>query len=92
MLSAGEDWRSAAACQSVDPELFFPISASGIAKEQVTEAKAICTGCPVRRECLAFALRTQQTHGIWGGTTEEERYPRLRPVRRRLSMEIRRWR
>ena len=62
---------------SADPELFFPISYSGKAPEQVAEAKAICAACPVRRECLAFALRTQQFHGIWGGMTEEERAARL---------------
>jgi WhiB family redox-sensing transcriptional regulator len=75
-LSAKENWRSAAACRSADPDLFFPVSDSGRALEQVTQAKAICAGCSVRRECLAFALRTHQIHGIWGGMTEGERYPR----------------
>jgi len=28
-----------------------------------SEAKAICAGCPARRQCLAFALRTHQVHG-----------------------------
>jgi WhiB family redox-sensing transcriptional regulator len=72
-LAAERDWRSDAACRSADPELFFPISAFGQALEQVAEAKAICARCPVRRQCLAFALRTRQAHGIWGGLTEEER-------------------
>ena len=67
------EWRSAAACRSADPDLFFPISASGPARQQTAEAKAICAICPVRRQCLAFAVRTGQPHGIWGGTTEEER-------------------
>jgi WhiB family redox-sensing transcriptional regulator len=58
---------------SVDPELFFPVSATGKSLEQATEAKRICAGCRVQRECLSFALRTLQAHGIWGGTTEEER-------------------
>ena len=70
---AHAEWRSAAACRSADPELFFPISASGPAREQAAEAKAICAICRVRRECLTFALRTGQLHGIWGGTTEDER-------------------
>lgn len=72
-LAAEPNWWSAAACRSADPELFFPISAFGKALEQVAEAKAICARCPVRRQCLAFALRTRQAHGIWGGMTEEER-------------------
>jgi WhiB family transcriptional regulator, redox-sensing transcriptional regulator len=69
----GEDWRSAAACHDTDPDLFFPLSAAGKSLEQAERAKAICAGCPVRRSCLAFALRTGQVHGIWGGLTEEER-------------------
>jgi WhiB family redox-sensing transcriptional regulator len=53
--------------------LFFPVSATGKSLEQATEAKSICAGCRVQRECLSFALRTLQAYGIWGGTTEEER-------------------
>ncbi len=69
-----ENWRSAAACRFADPDLFFPISSSGKALEQVSEAKAICTRCRVQSECLAFALVTHQRHGVWGGMSEEERY------------------
>ena len=72
-------WRSAAACRSADPELFFPLSESGKSLEQIAEAKAICAGCPVRRQCLAFALRTR-AHGIWGGLTELERHHDRRPT------------
>jgi WhiB family transcriptional regulator, redox-sensing transcriptional regulator len=64
-----------AACQFADPDLFFPISSSGPSLVQVAEAKAICAGCQVRRECLAFAVRTHQAHGVWGGLSEQERYP-----------------
>ena len=76
-------WRSVAACRSADPDLFFPISDSGPAAEQAVAAKVICATCRVRRECLAFALRTGQVHGIWGGTTEDERAA----VRRRAASE-----
>ena len=27
----------------------------------------------MRQECLAFALRVREAHGIWGGLTEVER-------------------
>jgi WhiB family redox-sensing transcriptional regulator len=70
-LAAG-DWRLRATCRFTDPELFFPISNSGKGLEQAAEAKAVCA---VRRECLAFAVRTRERHGIWGGTTEQERHP-----------------
>jgi WhiB family transcriptional regulator, redox-sensing transcriptional regulator len=73
-LAAGENWRAAAACRSADPDLFFPVSDFGKGLDQAAQAKAICAGCRVRRPCLAFALRTRQVHGIWGGLTERERY------------------
>ncbi len=80
-------WRSAAACRSAEPDLFFSISDSGPAREQAATAKAICATCRVRRECLAFALRTGQTYGIWGGTTEHERAAVRRRSGRRLGAE-----
>jgi WhiB family transcriptional regulator, redox-sensing transcriptional regulator len=62
-----------AACQAAEPELFFPVAAAGPAVAQVVAAKTVCRGCPVRAECLSYAMQTGQDHGIWGGTTEEER-------------------
>ncbi len=73
MAEQGQQWRLAAACRSADPDLFFPVSSAGRSLEQVTAAKRICAGCPVQPECLAFALRTHQAHGIWGGLSEQER-------------------
>jgi WhiB family redox-sensing transcriptional regulator len=67
------DWRSVGACLKADPDIFFPISMTGRAVEQITLAKAICGSCPVREECLAFALTNDTGYGIWGGTTPEER-------------------
>jgi WhiB family transcriptional regulator, redox-sensing transcriptional regulator len=66
-------WRAAAACLSADPDLFFPISATGPAEKQIARAKRICAGCAVRRPCLEFALDQGQMYGIWGGTTPEDR-------------------
>jgi WhiB family transcriptional regulator, redox-sensing transcriptional regulator len=74
MVAARRHWRSAAACRVADPDLFFPVSSSGPALEQVAEAKEVCVRCQVRPECLAFALRTRQVHGVWGGMSEQERY------------------
>jgi WhiB family redox-sensing transcriptional regulator len=82
-------WRSAAACRSADPDLFFPISDSGPAREEAAKARAICATCQVRRECLAFALRTEQVHGIWGGTTEHERAAARRTVGEQPEHEVR---
>jgi WhiB family redox-sensing transcriptional regulator len=72
-------WRAHAACRGEDPELFFPADSTGPALAQVAEAKRVCADCPVRQECLRFALSTGQGYGIWGGLTEDER----RKLRRR---------
>ena len=66
-------WMPGGACQGEDPELFFPIAATGPALAQVIAAKAVCFRCAVRAACLAYALATRQA-GIWGGTTQEERH------------------
>lgn len=67
------DWQAAGACQSADPDIFFPLSASGASTPQISEARRICARCTVRRECLDFAMRNGEMHGIWGGTTPEDR-------------------
>ena len=72
-MNEPDDWRSLGACASADPDLFFPVSSSGPGQRQEEEAKAFCGRCQVRRQCLAFALATSPAHGVWGGTTEDER-------------------
>jgi WhiB family redox-sensing transcriptional regulator len=69
-------WMRQAACSGTAKELFFP--ARG---ESATEPKAVCVGCPVRSECLEYALALGEKHGIWGGLSERERR-RLRAQRR----------
>jgi len=71
--AAQREWWQAAACRTADPDIFFPVSAHGPGQEEIAQAKAVCARCPVRRQCLRFALATRQVHGVWGGTTEEER-------------------
>jgi WhiB family redox-sensing transcriptional regulator len=61
-------WRDLAACLdivSADYDPFFADTA-----ELQAEAIAICATCPVRDDCLTFAVRTGQQHGIWGGQPE----------------------
>ena len=74
----GGHWRQLAACRHTDPELFFPVSASGPCLDQVVRAKAVCAGCRVRRQCLVFALGTRQEHGVWAGMSEQELRERAR--------------
>src|SRR6059058_1496309 len=66
------DWGDRALCKSADPEELF---VQGAAQNR---AKAVCTGCPVRTECLADALDNRVEFGVWGGMTERERRALLR--------------
>ncbi|MFF7655841.1 WhiB family transcriptional regulator [Streptomyces sp. NPDC007983] len=80
------DWWQSAACVDEDPELFFPVGAAGpAAQAQQAQAKEVCHRCPVIHQCLAYALDTGVTHGVWGGTDEEER----RVLRRRERRQAR---
>lgn len=76
-----DNWRSSAACRTEDPDLFFPIGTSGPALMQTEQAKAVCRSCPVREQCLQWALETGQSLGVWGGTSETER----RALKRRIA-------
>jgi WhiB family redox-sensing transcriptional regulator len=67
-------WWGRAACQTVNTELFFPVTEAGPGLLQVARAKAVCADCRVRRECLEYALDTHQAHGIWGGLSERDRH------------------
>jgi len=67
------DWRHLAACLDEDPELFFPVGDTGPALLQVAEAKAVCAECPVRAQCVEFALTLGLNEGIFGGLTPDER-------------------
>ena len=74
--SSGEniDWRAKAACLDVDDaELFFPVGSTGPAKRQIERAKAVCSTCDSRVDCLEFAFEHNLDHGVWGGLSENER-------------------
>jgi WhiB family redox-sensing transcriptional regulator len=68
-----DDWATRAACQTADPDVFFPISATAAADPVIRAARAVCARCPVRGACAEFALEHRELQGIWGGTTEDER-------------------
>jgi WhiB family redox-sensing transcriptional regulator len=57
-----------AACREHPDVDFFPGQG-----EDVRPAKAVCYGCLVQSDCLAFAQANFLTSGIWGGTSVKER-------------------
>lgn len=65
---APEDWRDRALCAQIEPAIFFPEKG-----ESVREAKRVCSTCPVRAECLDYALARDERFGIFGGLSANER-------------------
>ena len=68
-------WQSQAACIVANGELFLGPDEERPRDRVRREALAlrVCRGCPVRDACLAHALRVPERHGVWGGTTPEQR-------------------
>jgi WhiB family transcriptional regulator, redox-sensing transcriptional regulator len=71
-MSVDSAWAAQAACRTSDPDTLF---VQGAAQNR---AKAICSGCVVRTDCLADALDNRVEFGVWGGMTERERRALLR--------------
>lgn len=68
-------WAASGACRGIaDPEVMFPTAVEGTVayQRQVRQAQAVCAGCPVRTECLEYALTGEDT-GVWGGLGPAER-------------------
>lgn len=70
-------WRKQAACRDEEPELFFPIGDGAKFQQQIEDAKWVCSLCPVRSECLEFAIE-HKSLGIYGGMDEEDRRKLIR--------------
>jgi excisionase family DNA binding protein len=68
-----ESWRWSARCAQSDPDAWFPDN--GAVPRSAIE---ICNGCPVRAQCLQWALTHDERFGIWGGMSERQ----LRRLRR----------
>jgi WhiB family redox-sensing transcriptional regulator len=81
LANADYSWRNRAVCKDTDPDLFFPVGTTGQALVQIDRAKEVCGTCPVKSECLEYALETNQDSGIWGGLDEEQR----RNIRRQAA-------
>ena len=70
-------WRQFALCLGQDPDLWFPVDSDGGDK-----ALGICSVCPVRLDCLAWAIEHNERNGIWGGVSARRR--------QRIRAELRR--
>jgi WhiB family redox-sensing transcriptional regulator len=81
-MTVKANWRDRALCYGADPEIFFPPTIGG--KKVAAEALKICRSCPVRIECLKYALR-HKAHGVWGGTTQRQRALMLPMIEQRRN-------
>lgn len=71
------EWREQAACRQMNTDVFFPIRGP-LPKSQFDAIRAICTSCPVREECLDFALTMRIDEGWFGGLSARRRRALLR--------------
>lgn len=79
-IAPPEKWVEEAICPQVgDWDLWFPEGGTN-----PRDARKVCLQCPVRADCLEWAIRTGQPYGVYGGFTDGERKSLLRgrnPIR-----------
>lgn len=83
MTRPAREWQKQAACADIGPDVFTPDDDPDNdlpAGPMYNAARPICAGCPVRAECLEFALDAEAgatpSHraGIYGGLSPRQRY------------------
>jgi WhiB family redox-sensing transcriptional regulator len=67
------DWMRGAACKGQPDAVFFPDYENDDEQPDYSPARQICAGCPVRAQCLAYALELNIRHGMFAGLTPAER-------------------
>ncbi len=68
-------WQNSGACRDLPSEMFFhPDGERGPSRRnREKKALAVCAACPVIQQCRTQALTIQESYGIWGGLTEDDR-------------------
>jgi WhiB family redox-sensing transcriptional regulator len=77
--SGDQGWREEALCSKKENsdlvDLFFSDEL-----EDKHKVKNLCFSCPVREDCIKYALESKEIWGVWGGRDENE-------IRRTLSVD-----
>lgn len=80
------------ACKEYPTEWWYPGGSSDEFKNRPSsyekyaqKAKSICADCPVRLDCLSYALDFNENYGIWGGFSPRSRITIKRRRRRGLT-------
>ena len=75
LLESDRSWMSFGLCLGAT-DLFFAERG-----ESMAEAKKVCSQCPVKAECLQYAMDLNIKHGVWGGVSERQRRQKRRLTR-----------
>lgn len=80
-------WHEDAGCRGLPVRVFFGVEGESRHQKATREreAKQVCSWCPVRAECLQWALETPEKYGTWGGLDEDERASERRRRMRRAA-------
>lgn len=76
-------WMEFAACKGLVTDLWFPEPL-----QSASYARAVCSGCTVRTQCLLYSLDEGITFGVWGGVGERERRSHRRMRRAEREVEV----
>jgi hypothetical protein len=79
-------FENAACADYEDPDYFFPDGRAEEA-ERLPNLRRICGACIERKECLAYAIKEEIPHGIWGGKTPSERGQDLKRDEKKARQE-----
>ena len=83
------DWRARGACRRLSDaeDVFFGLDGESgkVTARREKQAKAVCAACPVRGECLNYAVGRPEKYGTWGGLNEDERSSERRRRMRRAN-------
>ena len=69
MVEVPDKWRESLGPDEIPNPWYPPIG------QAAALAKRWCNVCPVRENCLDYAIRTGEKFGVWGGKSERERRP-----------------
>jgi WhiB family redox-sensing transcriptional regulator len=91
------DWQELAECRGADASVWYPMwmesgddGTIGAPISIYNEAKAVCSHCEVRPQCLDYAMETKERYGCWGGLAPIERLRIERKHRRQRLVAKRR--
>jgi WhiB family transcriptional regulator, redox-sensing transcriptional regulator len=73
------EWHGRGLCAANDPDDFFPSNG-----DPGMNGRRICAACPVRDDCLNYAIAADEL-GIWGGLDQQERRNLKRKRQRRKA-------